>query len=239
VHKNKRHSQEYGKLLEPDKPPPELTSKQKLTASVSTSMTGNSKKPVLVLTGIAAVAVVAIVWGMLDDTPDDPVVDVERAQYATQEACVADWNDPADCQQVFDEGGDGSMSAASLDAIAAASDAAMIASSAPDASVSNGSAGGAHVGSHGGGWYGPYYTRSGVIYHSSGIQTTGGVPAAMHGEATNLAMRSTSLSSGSSAFVHTPRAVSLSESRAISRGGFTSGHGGEGGGHGFGGSRGG
>jgi hypothetical protein len=79
------------------------------------------------------------------------------------------------------------------------------------------------------GWYGPYYTRDGVVYHESGLRTTG-VPV-QHGIVSMLAVRESALSAGSTAFHSTPRAVSVSEGRAISRGGFMSAHG-EGGGHG-------
>ncbi|MBN3728043.1 hypothetical protein [Burkholderia sp. Ac-20379] len=85
------------------------------------------------------------------------------------------------------------------------------------------------------GWYGPYFTRDGVVYHASGMHTSG-VPF-QHGIVSMLAMRESALSSaGSSAFRSTPHSVSISEGRAISRsgisrsgisrGGFLSSHGG-------------
>ncbi|WP_345817689.1 hypothetical protein AAGS40_30275 (plasmid) [Paraburkholderia sp. PREW-6R] len=92
------------------------------------------------------------------------------------------------------------------------------------------------------GWYGPYYTRDGVVYHASGLHTTG-VPV-QHGTVSVLAVRESALSADSAAFRSTPRTVSVSEGRAIVRGGFLlsrgglGGHGGGeagGGGHGSGG----
>jgi hypothetical protein len=191
----------------------------------------NYKKPLLVLTGAAVV--ITVIVGSCDSSDDDPVVDVQRTHYATQEACLADWNNPADCQMVADED---SVASAASDVSSAQ---ALVATS--DTTGSSGGGSGGYHGPHyvGGGWYGPYYTRSGTIYHNNGIHTTGVVPTSPHGDTSFLSMRSTSLGSGSSAFSQTPRSVSVSESRAISRGGFASAHGGEGGGHGFGGSRGG
>ncbi|CAH2901583.1 MAG: hypothetical protein PCALPYG88_5336 [uncultured Paraburkholderia sp.] len=89
------------------------------------------------------------------------------------------------------------------------------------------------------GWYGPYYTRDGVVYHESGLHTTG-VPV-QHGIVSALAVRESALSAGSTAFHSTPLTVSVSEGRAISRGGFLSsrgGSGGHGGGEGGGGGHG-
>jgi hypothetical protein len=197
----------------------------------------NYKKPILVLTGVAVV--ITVIVASCDSSDDDAVVDVQRTHYATQEACLADWNNPADCQMVADE--DSVASAASDASVAQALAATSDTTGSSDGGGGVGGGGGGYHGVHyvGGGWYGPYFTRTGTIYHSNGLHTTGTVPTSPHGDTTFLSMRSTSLDSGSSAFSHTPRSVSVSESRAISRGGFMSAHGGEGGGHGFGGSRGG
>jgi hypothetical protein len=234
----------------------------------------NSKKPLLYLIGFSGLAVGTALWL----SPRANVIDVERTRYASREACLQDWNDPADCE--FVEDADGVAKAA------AASDAS-------DAGHGGGGHGGSYGGGHGGGgsgrkgaadrspdsspsggpvdaahdvattkttghetseggsghatssgmgeagWYGPYYTHDGVVYHTSGMHTTG-LPA-QHGTVSSLTVRESALSAGSSAFHSTPHSVSFSEGRAISRGGFLSshgeggGHGGEGGGHGSGG----
>jgi hypothetical protein len=205
----------------------------------------NSRKPALILTGIAGLSIAALIWGASDDEPDDPVVDVQRTHYETREACLADWNDPADCDFIRDDAAtaDASSEASALNL--AASDAfasesvGLLDASDPFVTSAATSGGSSHTTILGhGGWYGPYYTREGVIYHSSGISTTGNVPVQPRGETSSLSVRGSSLMSRSSVFTRTPRSVSSSEGMAISRGGFTS-HGGGEGGHGFGGSRGG
>jgi uncharacterized protein YgiB involved in biofilm formation len=73
----------------------------------------------------------------------DKPVQVERASYASQADCERDWNRPEDCTAAADSGQPGS------------------------------GASGASAG-HGGGfhWYGPYYTRSGTVYHANGDETS-------------------------------------------------------------------
>jgi hypothetical protein len=161
------------------------------------------KRPKLTLVGAAGLlAGASLVAGCDDNTP----VDVDRARYATQADCEKDWSRADDC--VFIEDGPQPASAASS-----------------TSGGSGSSGGGAHGGGH---WYGPYYTRSGTVYHHDGDETT------------------ERISTSNAASVDESRvpAHSLTEagrSGEIARGGFgESAHGGgEAGGHGGGGHGGG
>lgn len=252
----------------------------------------NSKKPLLCLIGVGGLAVGAAAMWL---SPQEQVVDVQRTRYASRDACLQDWNDPADCERVGGPGGASETAAASDTSGSTQGGGAHGSSSGgahgggwgggsrqqantgpyeqaaektadgssknpPDSSLNspldsaNGKAisatssegGSGHSTSttivDDGGWYGPYYTRDGVVYHASGLRTSG--VSVQHGTVSSLAVRESALSARSSAFCSTPRSVSVSEGRAISRGGFLSlrggsgGHGGEGGGHGGGGGHG-
>lgn len=143
------------------------------------------------LTLIGALGLIAGT-SLLGGCDDDTAVAVERASYATQANCEQDWSRSGDCVFV--------------------PDAAQPASSASEAD---------RAGAHGavGHWYGPYYTRSGTVYHSDGTQTRESVT-------TRNAMATTSENVPS-------RALSHGGGGEISRGGFgESAHGGGEGGHG-------
>ncbi|TDV33949.1 hypothetical protein C7405_110200 [Paraburkholderia caballeronis] len=168
------------------------------------------RRPRLTLIGaLGVLAGVSLVAGCDNESNS---VDVERARYATREECELDWARPDDCVYVDDT--------------QPASDAAASGSGGTTASGggSGGHAGGG--GAHGGRWSGPYYTRSGRVYHSDGGETD--------------------------ERISTRHADAVTESRladegghlgAISRGGFgesaRGGGEGEGGGHGGGGEGGG
>lgn len=82
--------------------------------------------------------------GLVAGCDRDSPVQVERASYASQADCERDWNRPGDCTSVADPGQPG-----------------------PSSSTPGG-------GAHGGGahWYGPYYTRSGTVYHADGDESS-------------------------------------------------------------------
>lgn len=223
-----------------------------------------SRKPLLYLIGFGGLAVGTALWLL----PSDQAIEVERTRYASRDACLQDWNDPADCEYVTDAagaanaesasgasgasgggshgghsggGGQGSGTgppdeAADKTAGTTADTDHVADTASPAGTTNNESNGGGHLSSVEGGWYGPYYARDGVVYHTSGRHTTG-VPI-QHGSVSSLTVRESALSAQSSAFRSTPRRVSITEGHAISRGGFLSsrGFGGEGGGgHGSGG----
>ncbi|WP_147426778.1 hypothetical protein [Trinickia fusca] len=164
-------------------------------------------KPLLYLIGFSGLAAGTMIWL----SPHDEVVDIERTGYASREACLQDWNEPEDCEFVNADDTAVAASAASGGSDLDITSSRTVATS---------------------GWYGPYYTRDGVVYHASGLHTTG-VPF-QHGMVSTLAVRESALSAGATAFHATPRSVSVSEGHAISRGGFMSSRGG-GSGHGSGG----
>lgn len=95
------------------------------------------------LTLIGVAGVLAGV-GLVAGCDGDKPVQVERASYASQADCERDWNRPEDCTA--------------------------------DASTNQpGSGTTTSGGGHGGGgahWYGPYYTRSGTVYHANGDETS-------------------------------------------------------------------
>jgi uncharacterized protein YgiB involved in biofilm formation len=82
--------------------------------------------------------------GLVAGCDRDSPVQVERASYASQADCERDWNRPEDCTLAAGPGQPGSGTS---------------------------TPGG---GAHGGGahWYGPYYTRSGTVYHANGDETS-------------------------------------------------------------------
>lgn len=161
------------------------------------------KRPKLTLIGTLGVLAGASLVTACDN---DSKVDVQRARYASQADCEADWSRAGDCVFV--------------------ADGAQPDSGASGASGASGSSGG---GAHGGGyygghWYGPYYTRGGTVYHSDGNETTERVSTSHSTGVTesNVSSRSLSGKSGHGG------------SEGISRGGFgESAHSGGGeGGHG-------
>ncbi|MBN3751658.1 hypothetical protein G3N95_01815 [Paraburkholderia sp. Tr-20389] len=221
-----------------------------------------SKKPVaspkLMLIGVGSLIAVSTLLYYVNesaDTGDDTAVEVKRVRYDSLAECLADWNQPSDCGYVCEDN-DADIAGATLASTVVASATAEAASAAVEAdSIDTGkatqqakdcSATSSHeatsIGSsgrlfHSGHWYGPYYTRTGTVYHPNGIQTEDApLTQTMHGTEASLTVRESVLHAGGSAFVRSPHAVSVSESHAISRGGFTSGRGG--GGHGFGGGHG-
>ncbi|AXF11841.1 hypothetical protein CUJ91_28925 [Paraburkholderia graminis] len=177
-----------------------------------------------------------------DDSELDEGVPVTRASYETLEDCLADWTMVADCREA---------PIATQTADVPASDAV---ASSPTNGVA-GSAGGSHTGviAH---WYGPYYTRSGTVYHGDGSQTqqsaqsgplrpalkydAGGhptralEPAPAHAaftEQATVAQRILTRGSGASMSMH---AAAVTSRGGFGRGGGGGGFGG-GGGHSFGG----
>lgn len=70
----------------------------------------NSKKPLLCLIGVSGLAAGAAALWL---SPQEQVVDVQRTRYASREACLQDWNDPADCELVGGAGGASETAAAS------------------------------------------------------------------------------------------------------------------------------
>jgi uncharacterized protein YgiB involved in biofilm formation len=100
------------------------------------------KRPTLILIGAAGtLAGAGLIAGCHNDTP----VQVERAEYASLTDCERDWNRPDDCT-LGANGGQPASGASS------------------SGSYVHGGAGGAH-------WYGPYYTKSGKVYHANGDET--------------------------------------------------------------------
>lgn len=99
------------------------------------------KRPTLLLIGAAGTLAGA---GLIAGCHNNTPVQVERAEYASQADCERDWNRPDDCTLSADGG--------------------------QPASGTSGSGGG-HGGSGGVHWYGPYYTRSGQVYHANGDET--------------------------------------------------------------------
>lgn len=184
----------------------------------------NKKSPVLLLIGVGSVIAATGLLAACDDEAP-PAVHVQRTEYASLDACLADWNDMSDCESIADDANAASGTSGTYATL-------------PASGTGTGSSGG---GGHGGGahWYGPYYTREGRIYHANGTQTTGYVPESPHGTTTSLVVRDSELEANNSeAFSHTPESVSVSEDHAISRGGFMTAAHGEGG-HGGGGGEGG
>lgn len=163
----------------------------------------SSTRPVLVLIGVGS-AVATLCWLASPDDSASPeyTVDVARTQYASFSDCQLDWDRDDDCTYVDDP----ANPAVSADAAAS------------DASSTVASSEHAHGG---GGWYGPYFTRGGTIYHQNGLSTSGNGPVSPHGTTTNLTMREDSLGHESS-FLSSPRVIAAAEGHAISRGGFVS-----------------
>jgi len=170
----------------------------------------SSIRPVLVLIGVGG-AVTTVLWLASPDHSPSPeyTVDVARTQYASITDCMLDWDRYDDCTYV-DDPADPAVSAS-----AAASGASSTVASNDGSPVGSAHAHG------GGGWYGPYFTKGGTIYHQNGPSTSGNVPVSPHGTTTNLTMRENSLGHESS-FLSSPRIVAAAEGHAISRGGFVS-----------------
>lgn len=178
-------------------------------------MIKNKRSPRLVLVG-GAIATAGVLGGCNNS---QPVLDVMRNGYSSQEECLQDWGDPKDCKQV-DAGAGGAAGASG-------------------ASGSSGSSGGHVYGAH---WYGPYYTKKGVVYHEDGSTSQRVAPPATRVGTTTTEMQveERELRSGSSAFSRSPSSEMAHEGRVVSRGGFFRGigeafHGGRGVGgfHGF------
>lgn len=210
-----------------------------------------SRAPRLMLIGVGSAIALGVLIHGCSDSDDDNAVDVERVKYDSLAACLADWNQPSDCGYVCDAPGtkdpaDNEAAAALAGSGAVDSGTALpqlhectTAASTENGASSTGSSGGHHsFFAYTGHWYGPYYTRSGTVYHSNGTQSEDAPRGPLHGSISSLTMRSSSFGSGSSVFRRSPSSVSVSEGRAISRGGFTSSRSGSSS-HSFGGSRGG
>jgi hypothetical protein len=212
-----------------------------------------SNTPRLMLIGVGSVIALTVMVRSCNDSDDDSAVDVERVKYDSLAACLADWNQPSDCGYVCDAPGSKDP-ADDVAAVAVAASASVDSGTAlpqlhectstasQDSGASSvGSSGGSGGGSHSflaytGHWYGPYYTRSGTVYHANGTHTEDAPRGPLHGSVSSLMMRESSLGSGGSVFRRSPHSVSVSEGRAISRGGFTSSR--SSGSHGFGGGHG-
>jgi uncharacterized protein YgiB involved in biofilm formation len=124
------------------------------------------KRPSLILIGAAGVlAGTGFMAGCDDNTP----VDVERAVYTSQADCEQDWSRTDDCSFVAD----GAQSASG---------------NAPGTSSGGGHAGG------GGHWYGPYYTRSGKVYHADGEETNDAIRVAHSSDVSETTMPEHALS---------------------------------------------
>jgi hypothetical protein len=164
----------------------------------------NKRSPRLVLVGSAIATA-----GLLNacDKPAAHTTRVLRNGYATQQACLDDWG-PQDCTYI--------------DAAAAGDPASSTNSSASARSSTSAGGGSGGSGGHGGGyWYGPYYTRQGVVYHESGSTSTRSEPPAVRaGTTTELNVRESELQRGSDAFFRNPSAEAAHEARVTSRGGF-------------------
>ncbi|MBN3812733.1 hypothetical protein [Paraburkholderia sp. Ac-20347] len=200
-----------------------------------------SKLPKLMLIGVGSAIAAGVIMHRCSDD-DDQAVDVERVRYDSLAACLADWNQPSDCGFVCDApaAADARATVASgasvTQAVAggAASDGTIDSGVVPASSEctqagtgtqasSGGHGGGGHSGFiHAGHWYGPYYTRAGTVYHANGMQTHDAPSGPLHGTMSSLYVRSSSLGSGSDVFRRSPDSVSVSEGRALTRGGFTS-----------------
>lgn len=152
----------------------------------------NKHSPRLVLVG-GAIATVGVLGGCNNSQP--PVLDVMRNGYSSQQECLQDWGDPKDCKQI--DGGAG----------------------APGASGASGSSGGHAYGAH---WYGPYYTKKGVVYHEDGSTSQRVAPPTPRVGSTTTEMQvgERELRSGSSAFSRSPSSEQAHEGRVVSRGGF-------------------
>lgn len=207
-----------------------------------------SSAPKLALIGVGSAIALGVMIHGCSDSDDDSAVDVERVKYDSLAACLADWNQPSDCGYVCDAPGtkdpaDNAASAA-VDVSAAVDSGTALPQlhecttvSSTSTQGSSGSSGGGHSSPvYTGHWYGPYFTSSGTVYHANGTHTEDAPRGYLHGSVSSLTMRSSSLNSGGSVFRRSPGSVSMSEGRAISRGGFTSSRGG--GSHGFGGGHG-
>lgn len=70
------------------------------------------------------------------------------------------------------------------------------------------------------GWYGPYYTTDGAVYHASGLAGIGAVPHHVSDDTSNITVRDCALQSGYGAFDRTPQAEAQEEAHVISRGGL-------------------
>lgn len=187
-------------------------------------------RPTLLLIGLVAAGVMS---GCDDNgattNGSNRTLDVLRTRYDNHDACAQDWSVPQDCVFIPDD--------PTLQGPLAAS-AASSASSTASSTASG------HIGGGGGGghWYGPYYTRSGTIYHVGLPPTQGKVLPFGTVDTEAVTVRESSLNPGSDIYSRSPASVSYSERAAITRGGFTSsigegegGHGGGEGGHGGGG----
>jgi hypothetical protein len=165
----------------------------------------NKHSPRLVLVG-GAIATVGMLSGC--NNSQSPTLDVMRNGYSSQQECLQDWGDPKDCQQIG--GGAG----------------------ASGASGASGSSGGHAYGAH---WYGPYYTKKGVVYHGDGSTSQRVAPPTprVGSTTTEMPVEERELRSGSSAFSRSPSSEMAHEGPVVSRGGFFRGigeafHGGRG-----------
>lgn len=158
----------------------------------------NKRSPRLVLVG-SAVATASLLNAC--DNSSGNVTHVLRNSYPSQQASLDDWQNPQDCTYIGSPG------------VAQGTTATSAASSTNTAS--------GYSGAHGTHWYGPYYTRTGVVYHDSGTTSNRAAPPiGRNGTTTELDVRDSELHGGSSAFYRTPSDEGAHESRVISRGGF-------------------
>lgn len=171
----------------------------------------NKHSPRLVLIG-SALATAGVVSACNNSAA--PVLDVMRNDYPSQEACLQDWGDPKDCKMIGDDA-----------AGAAAASGASAASSASLASGASSTATHSHAYGYGGHWYGPYYTRRGVVYHEDGSTSQRVAPPPIRSGTTTTEMhiRESELHTGSGAFSRTSSAEAAHESHVVSRGGFLRG----------------
>lgn len=203
------------------------------------------KQPTLVLIGMSSVVAMSMLTGCDDspsELPAENTVDVLRTHYDSLTECQQVWwISTNDCTFIPDP-------VTSADPATVASGANST-SSAHAGGWSGGSSGNRQMTSESlsgqsgvsdfaaaadhahGHWYGPYYTRSGIIYHHIGGNSYGSVPSS-DANTDSLTVRESSLGSGSVIESEAPSAVAKSESAAISRGGFVSGSS-EGGSHFF------
>ncbi|RDU97774.1 hypothetical protein [Trinickia dinghuensis] len=163
----------------------------------------NKRSPRLVLVG-SAIATAGLLNACHDSAGQ--TTHVLRNGYATQQECIDDWG-PVDCTYI-DSG------AAGASAASAAS---------PASGTSSANTGGVYVGS-GFHYFGPYYTRRGIVYHENGMTSTrANPPIVRQGTTTEFDVRNSELHAGSDAFHRAPSVEEAHETHAISRGGFLRG----------------
>lgn len=144
--------------------------------------------------------------------PDDTPVALERPHYAWFEDCVEDWQDPRLCE--------------SGDSVELPADASFDETGADRGGPAPGAGGGGARG----GWWGPYYSRSGAAYLYDGrIVRLASLPARAVGHLVRTASLGQVYRSPTGRYATTPphpdgaSPAKVAASRAVSRGGFGSG----------------